>query len=57
VVKIFPGQANLFAFVVLKPDLARDLQPWMRLEDGALATDEAWIRRTIAAPPGGPDGG
>jgi len=57
VVKVFPSQANLFAFVVLKPDLPGDLQPWMRLEHGAPVTNETWIRSTIATPHRGPDGG
>jgi SAM-dependent methyltransferase len=56
VARAFPSQANLFAFVVSKPQLPRDLQPWMRLEGGEPVTDEAWIRRTIAAPPGGSAG-
>jgi SAM-dependent methyltransferase len=55
-VRVFPGQANLFAFVILKPRLPGDLQPWIRLEQGAPVPDEAWIRRTIAAPPDDPDG-
>ena len=29
--KIAPSQANLFAFAVVKPDLPRDLQPWLQL--------------------------
>jgi SAM-dependent methyltransferase len=57
VTKVFPSQANLFAFVVLKPVLPRDLQPWMKQEDGQPVADEAWIRGHLAAPPAGPSGG
>jgi hypothetical protein len=28
--RVAPGQANLFAFAVVKPELPRDLQPWLR---------------------------
>jgi ubiquinone/menaquinone biosynthesis C-methylase UbiE len=31
--KAFPSQANLFAFVIEKPDPVRDLQPWMASAD------------------------
>jgi SAM-dependent methyltransferase len=44
-VRALPSQANLFAFVVEKPQLPRDLQPWLRLEDGVPVPDE----RAIAA--------
>ena len=43
--RVFPGQANLFAFAVQKPELPRDLQPWLQLEDGAPAPDRAWLSR------------
>jgi SAM-dependent methyltransferase len=29
VTRVLPSQANLFAFAIVKPDPARDLQPWM----------------------------
>jgi len=45
VVRVLPGQANLFAFAIEKPQLPRDLQPWLRLEDGRVEPDE----RTIGA--------
>jgi len=42
---IAPRQQNLFAFRVEKPELPRDLQPWLRLApDGAPRFDEAWAR-------------
>ncbi len=49
VVKACPSQANLLAFAVVKPELPRDLQPWLRLENGTPVPDEGWLRRTIAA--------
>jgi SAM-dependent methyltransferase len=57
VTKLFPSQANLFAFVVLKPVLPSDLQPWMKQEDGSPVPDEDWIRGHLAAPPAEPSGG
>jgi SAM-dependent methyltransferase len=48
VARVFPSQANLFAFLVSKPELPRDLQPWMRQEDGKVVPDEAWIRARMA---------
>jgi SAM-dependent methyltransferase len=50
VTKVLPGQANLFAFLVRKPRLPGDLQPWMRLEDGVPAPDERWIRARVSVP-------
>ena len=47
--RLFPGQANLFAFVTLKPQLPRDLQPWLRLGEDGPAPDEAWIRRKLGS--------
>jgi ubiquinone/menaquinone biosynthesis C-methylase UbiE len=47
IARLFPGQANLFAFAVLKPELPRDLQPWLRLEGGEVVPDADWMRRRI----------
>jgi ubiquinone/menaquinone biosynthesis C-methylase UbiE len=41
--RVFPSQANLLAFVVEKPRLPEDLQPWMTLVDGRPAPDAAAI--------------
>jgi SAM-dependent methyltransferase len=41
--RVAPSQANLLAFLVRKPVLPRDLQPWMRMERGSPAPDERWI--------------
>jgi len=43
VARVLPSQANLFAFVIEKPQLPRDLQPWLRLEDGAPVPDAGAI--------------
>jgi len=43
VTRALPSQANLFAFVIEKPQLPRDLQPWLRLEDGRPQPDERAI--------------
>lgn len=45
VTRVVPSQANLFAFVVEKPQLPRDLQPWLRLENGKPEPDERAIGR------------
>jgi SAM-dependent methyltransferase len=42
--RVAPGQANLFAFAVLKSD---ELQPWLRPGDGGPVPDEAEIRRRL----------
>ena len=39
VTRVLPSQANLFAFVIEKPQLPRDLQPWLRLEEGTPVPD------------------
>jgi SAM-dependent methyltransferase len=57
VTRLLPGQANLFAFCVLKPALPRDLQPWMKLAEGEPVPDEEWIRGRMATTPEGADGG
>jgi SAM-dependent methyltransferase len=49
VTKVFPSQANLFAFCVSKPALPRDLQPWMKLEGAEPVPDEDFIRGRMAA--------
>ena len=47
VTRVAPGQANLFAFAVVKPELPRDLQPWVRLGPNGVEPDEGWIRRRV----------
>ena len=45
--KLFPRQANLFGFAIVKPELPRDLFPWMKLTEAGPAPDEAWIRSRL----------
>ena len=39
IARVLPSQANLFAFVIEKPCLPEDLQPWMRLDEGEIRPD------------------
>lgn len=43
VTRVLPSQSNLFAFAIEKPQLPRDLQPWLRLEQGRPEPDERAI--------------
>jgi ubiquinone/menaquinone biosynthesis C-methylase UbiE len=47
VAKAFPSQANLFAFCVLKPELPRDLHPWLRSDGEAIVPNESWLRARL----------
>jgi SAM-dependent methyltransferase len=49
VARVFPSQANLFAFCISKPALPRDLQPWMRLDGEEPVPDQDFIRGRMAA--------
>lgn len=51
IARLAPGQANLFGFAVLKPELPRDLQPWMRLGPAGPEPDEEWISRRVPGTP------
>ncbi len=42
---LFPRQTNCFAFAVEKPELPRDLHPWLVMEDGLPAISETWVRQ------------
>jgi SAM-dependent methyltransferase len=42
---LFPKQQNLFAFCLAKPDLSRDLQPWLNCQAGRLSFNTAWAER------------
>jgi ubiquinone/menaquinone biosynthesis C-methylase UbiE len=55
--KVAPREANMLAFVVFKPEVPGDLQPWMTVRAGEVVLDEPWIRSRAAAPPEDPDGG
>jgi len=45
VTRMLPRQGNLFAFLIEKPRLPRDLQPWMRVEQGELLPDADVVGR------------
>lgn len=42
--RLFPRQANSFAFVVLKSRIPEDLHPWLSVKDGRWVLNEDWIR-------------
>jgi len=44
ITKVFKRQCNLFGFAVVKPELLRDLFPWVRLENGRPTIDSEWTR-------------
>jgi ubiquinone/menaquinone biosynthesis C-methylase UbiE len=48
-VKIFPKQQNLFAFVITKPVIPDDLQPWIKFDAGVMSFNEAWAAKRIKA--------
>jgi SAM-dependent methyltransferase len=53
--RLAPGQANLFGFAVVKPELPRDLQPWLRAGKGGPEPDrDAFSRRGLDTPPRAP---
>jgi hypothetical protein len=41
----FPKQANGFAFVVVKPEAPRDLQPWLESRDGQIRLKQEWLAK------------
>lgn len=45
ITRMLPRQANLFAFLIEKPRIPGDLQPWMRVEDGELRPDREIVGR------------
>jgi ubiquinone/menaquinone biosynthesis C-methylase UbiE len=50
-----PRQTNTFAWAVQKPQLPRDLQPWLAWEDGRAALNHAWMHRRFSRPAGPPN--
>jgi SAM-dependent methyltransferase len=40
---VFPKQANGFAFAVEKPRIPAELHPWLQLQNGEIAVNDAWI--------------
>jgi SAM-dependent methyltransferase len=45
ITRMLPRQGNLFAFLIEKPRLPSDLQPWMRVEEGELLPDADVVGR------------
>jgi SAM-dependent methyltransferase len=43
--RVAPSQANLFAFAIVKPELPRDLQRWLRVGSEGVEPDERRFRR------------
>jgi len=47
VAKLFPSQANLFSFTVIKVQGKGALQPWIEMSDEGPAPNQDWIRRRL----------
>ncbi len=43
--KLFSKQSNLFAFAIKKPEIPRELFPWLRMEDDSVALNLPWIKK------------
>ena len=43
ITKLFKRQGNLFAFAALKPDFAKDLHPWLKLQNGSPVANSEWL--------------
>lgn len=52
--RLFPSLSNRFAAVILKPDLSRDLFPWLRQTDGRVALEPAYLHALYTPLPPGP---
>jgi SAM-dependent methyltransferase len=52
ITRVFKSQCNLFGFSLLKPDLSRELFPWLRLEDGQPTINKQWVTERFNLPPG-----
>jgi len=48
--RLFPRQANGFAFVVVKSRVPEDLHPWLRVNDDGLVLNEDWVRSRYCVP-------
>ncbi len=51
VARVLPGQANLFAFAILKPEGPGGLQPWLREGADGPVPDEGWVRERYRVGP------
>lgn len=52
--RLFPKQANGFAFVVVKSRIPEDLHPWLKAKNDRLVLNEDWIRGLYGIPEGVP---
>src|SRR5262249_60002270 len=43
ITRLFKRQCNLFGFAILKPDLVRNLFPWLKLAGRTPAINKDWI--------------
>lgn len=50
VLRLFPRQANGFAFAIQKPRLPEDLHPWLKAKDGRVVVDRGWVRAQYDVP-------
>jgi SAM-dependent methyltransferase len=51
--RCFPKQSNGFAFIVLKPQVPQDLQPWVKYYNGVLQPDTDWLAARYPRDTGG----
>lgn len=50
ITRVFKSQCNLLGFAVLKPDLSRELFPWLKLADAKPGINEAWVTERYNLP-------
>ena len=50
ITRVFKSQCNLLGFAVLKPDLSRELFPWLKLADAKPVINEAWVTERYNLP-------
>jgi len=56
VTKLVKSQGNLFAFAITKPDLAKEMFPWLKLDEGHPTINSAWVEKNFRRSDGGPWG-
>ena len=49
ITKVFKSQCNFFGFAVLKPEMSKDLFPWIRIENDRPAINAEWARERFKA--------
>jgi hypothetical protein len=48
---LFKKQCNSFAMMALKPDLPKDLWPWLTIEDGDVGFDRSYAESRFKVAP------